>query len=96
MSQYNFTKLSLSDWKETRNTLKAYSQLLSDIKQNFFPHQKNWDEHSLSIYAKGITTGTIPVKIKDEIHTLDLNLNFYESQLKIFCGSERLSVNLDR
>jgi hypothetical protein len=94
MSKYNFPDLKTDYWLETRKTLQLYSQLLSDIKKNYFPHQKNWEEHSLNIYAKGLTTGTIPVTINDELHTLDLNLNFYENQLKIFCNDKRLSVDL--
>jgi hypothetical protein len=55
-------------------------------------HQKNWEEHGLNIYAKGLTTTTIPVKIDGRIETLDLNLNLIEHSLKIFCGSSRVSV----
>ncbi len=94
MKHYKFPELDLSDWKETRNTLRSFSQLLSNIKQIYFPHQKNWDEHSLSIYAKGLTTGTIPVWINGKLNTLDLNLNFYESKLKIFCSDARLSIDM--
>jgi len=95
MNEYKFTKLDLSEWKDTRNTIQSYARLLSDIKGNFTPHQKNWEEFSLKIYAKGLTTTTIPVIINGQIETLDLNLNLIEHSLKIFCGNSRLSVSLE-
>ena len=94
MSNYKLDDFLLTSFKETRETLQSFSQLLTDIKKTFYPHQKNWDEHSLSIYAKGLTTGTMPVSINGKLNTLDLNLNFYENKLKIFCSDERLSVDL--
>jgi hypothetical protein len=30
-----------------------------------------------------------------KLNTLDLNLNFYESKLKVFCSDQRLSVDMN-
>lgn len=95
MSEYKFLELDLSEWKDTRDIVQSYARLLSDIKSTFTPHQKNWEEHGLKIYAKGLTTTTIPVIVKEHIETLDLNLNLIDHSLKIFCGSSRKSVSLE-
>lgn len=95
MGEYKFPELNLSDWKKTRDLIQSYAVLLSDIKSGFSFHQKNWEEHSLKIYAKGLTTTPIPVIINSGIETLDLNLNLIEHSLKIFCGSSRLSVSFE-
>ena len=95
MSEYNFIELDLSEWKDTRGILQSYALFLSDIKSTFTPHQKNWEEHGLKIYAKGLTTTAIPVIVEGNIETLDLNLNLAEHSLKISCGSSLLSIPLE-
>jgi hypothetical protein len=95
LSNYRFPELNLSDWKDTRDIIQSHAELLSDIKSVYTPHQKNWEEHGLKIYAKGLTTTPIPVTINGGIETLDLNLNLIEHSLKIFCGSSRLSVSFE-
>jgi hypothetical protein len=95
MSEYKFINLDLSKWNETRDIIQTYARLLSEIKSTYSPHQKNWEEHALKIYAKGITTTTIPVIVEGDIEALDLNLNLIEHSLKIFCGRSRLSVDLE-
>ena len=79
-------ELKYSKLKSTRDTIQSYAQILSDIKSTFTPHLKNWEEHALSIYAKGLTTTPIPIDLKDRVEALDLNLNFQEHKLKIFFG----------
>lgn len=88
-------ELNYNRLKNTRDTVQSYTQILSDVKSTFTPHLKNWEEHALSIYAKGLTTAPIPIELKGRVEALDLNLNFQEHKLKIFFGSERLSVNLE-
>ncbi len=95
-SIYNFEELDLYNWKQTLNKIQGCAQLLSDIKSKFTPHQKNWEEYSLKIYAKGLTTTAIPVPAKGKLEALDLNLNFVEHKLKIFLGKERLSIDMDK
>lgn len=94
MSNYSFPVLDFNSKSESMQTIKIYAQLLSEIKRHFTPPQKYKDEQTLQIYAKGYTTSTIPVIAGGKVETLDLNLNFLEHQLKIFCGKARLSVDL--
>lgn len=78
----------------TKSTLKKYADVLSYIKGSLTPHQKNWEEYSLKIYTKGLTTTPIPYKTENKIEALDLNLNFNEHKLKIFAGKNRDEILL--
>ena len=78
----------------TFKKIQLYAQLLSAIKGKLTPHQKNWEEYGLKVYAKGLTTTPIPVKKGSGIEALDLNLNFVEHKLKVFCADKRESVEL--
>lgn len=92
-------KLQTIDYKEfsiTRNTIQLYAQLLSAVKGKYVLHQKNWEEFSLKTYAKGFTTGPIPIQTKDRIEALDLNLNFVEHKLKLFFGDKRDEIDLNQ
>lgn len=94
MSGYKFKRLELSSWEQTRNKLQLLSQLLSDIKGKYAPHNKNWEEYSLQISGKGLTTGAFPVMVDNDIEVLELSLNFNEHKLNISLGKVRLSVEL--
>jgi len=83
-----------TDFINAKATIQNYAQVLSDIKGSLSAHQKNWEEFSLKVYAKGLTTTPIPIKRKNYFDALDLNLNLVEHKLKIFCAGERLSIDL--
>ncbi|MCF8242539.1 MAG: DUF5996 family protein [Melioribacteraceae bacterium] len=90
-------KLQTIDYKEfskTRNTIQLYAQLLSAVKGKYIPHQKNWEEFSLKTYAKGFTTGPIPIESDNGIEALDLNINLIEHKLKLFFGDKRDEIDL--
>lgn len=81
---------------KTRNTIQLYAQLLSVLKGKFVTHQKNWEEFSLKVYAKGFTTTPIPIETENGIEALDLNLNFVEHKLKIFFKDNRDEIDLNQ
>ena len=90
-------KLQEIDYKEfskTRNTIQLYAQPLSAVKGKYVYHQKNWEEFSLKTYAKGFTTGPIPIESDNGIEALDINLNFVEHKLKLFYGDKRDEIDL--
>jgi hypothetical protein len=95
MSRFSFTSMELDDWIQTRNTIREFCKIMADFKSKFSSTDKNWEEHSLKFYAKGFTTGPLPVSINGDIKAMDLNLNFYENKLKIFCGESRVSIFLE-
>ncbi len=95
MPHYNFTQMDLKDWGETRSAINKFAKVLGEFKKNFSQHNKNWEEHGLSFYAKGLTTGPVPVISENRLRAIDLNLNFYEHKMKIFRGEMRLSIPLE-
>ncbi len=87
-------KVFNSEFNNAKIAMQNYAQVISDVKGSFSAHQKNWEEYSLKVYAKGLTTTPIPIKRKNYFDALDLNINMVEHKLKIFCAGERLSVDL--
>lgn len=83
-----------NDFYNAKNLIQNYAQALSDVKGAFSAHQKNWEEYSLKVYAKGLTTTPIPIKRGDYFDALDINLNMVEHKVGIFCAGERLSIEL--
>jgi hypothetical protein len=59
----------LEGWRETRETLHAYSKVLGAIREAFTTEQPRWQHASLRLYTAGITT--TPIK-----HPNDPNANF--------------------
>ena len=86
--------LNGTDFKSAREIIQKYAQVISDVKGTFSVHQKNWEEYSLKVYAKGLTTTPISIKRKNYYDALDLNINMVEHKLKIFCAGERHSIEL--
>ncbi len=89
-----FPNFGNENFSNTRNTIQLYAELISVIKGKLVPHQKNWEEYSLKIYAKGFTTTSIPIQTKSGIEALDLNLNIIEHKLKIFYKDNRNEIKL--
>lgn len=87
-------KIDYKEFSQTRNTIQIYAQLLSALKGKLVPHQKNWEEFSLKTYAKGFTTGPIPVETENGLEALDLNLNLIENKLKLFFRNKRDEIDL--
>lgn len=90
----NLPKIGYKEFSETRNTIQLYAQLISALKGKLVPHQKNWEEFSLKIYAKGFTTGPMPVETEYGLEALDLNINLIEHKMKIFFGNKRDEIDL--
>ena len=91
-----FPNFGNENFSNTRNTIQLYAQLISAIKGNLVPHQKNWEEYSLKIYAKGFTTTSIPIQTDGGIEALDLNLNIIEHKLKMFYKDNRNEISLEQ
>ena len=50
----------LVNWRETRETLHAYSKVLGAIRAAYTPEQPRWQHVSLRLYTAGLTTTPIP------------------------------------
>lgn len=58
MSHLHFP--ALADWAPTRQTLHAYTRVLTAIRRTFTPEQDDWQHISLRLYTAGLTTTPIP------------------------------------
>jgi len=57
---HKFPFPKLANWRETRETLHAYSKVLGAIRGAFAPEQPRWQHVSLRLYTAGVTTTPIP------------------------------------
>lgn len=89
-------KIDYNNFAPTRDAVQKYAQLLSAIKGKLVPHQKNWEEYCLKVYAKGFTTTSIPIQTNSGIEALDFNLNLIEHKLKIFYKNNRDEISLEQ
>ena len=55
-----FPPLPLEEWKETKNTLHLFLQIVGKIRLSLFPHINHWWNVSLYVSPRGLTTRTIP------------------------------------
>lgn len=79
MTQTTFPPLPLEEWRDTRDTIHRYSQVLGAVRQTLTPPQKHWWHISLRAAAAGLTTTPIPA---DEM-SFDMLLDFTGHQLTI-------------
>lgn len=96
MRDNTLPQIDYNNFSKTRDTVQKYAQLISAIKGKLIPHQKNWEEYSLKVYAKGFTSAPIPIETDSGIEALDLNLNLIEHKLKIFYKDNRDEINLEQ
>lgn len=77
MTNLIFPPLLLDEWKETRDTIKTYADVLGKIRRALTPRQKHWWHISLRAATTGLTTTPIPTSDK----TFSLLLDFTDHQL---------------
>jgi len=95
MEKIVLPQIEYNSFSKTRDTVQIFAQLISTIKGKLVPHQKNWEEYSLKVYAKGFTTTSIPIQTDNGIEALDLNINLIEHKLKIFFKDYRDEISLE-
>lgn len=65
-------KLSLADWRTTRDTLHQYARIAGKIRGHYSPRSKHWWHITLGVSARGLTTTPFPVAGQSLELTLDL------------------------
>lgn len=58
--EYAFPPLPLNTWRESKNTLHLYAQIVGKIRLKLFPKKNHWWHVSLYVSTRGISTGPIP------------------------------------
>lgn len=72
MSTLSLPDLSLDGWRATRDTVRAYAEVLSGVRKALAPREKHWWHISLRVAATGLTT--TPIVVGDRVVELLLNL----------------------
>ncbi|WP_138431126.1 DUF5996 family protein [Fodinibius saliphilus] len=79
MEMEPFPALPLDEWKETKQTLHLYVQIVGKIRMELTPHQNHWWHVPLYVNTRGLGTSTIPYKD----HHFEINFDFIDHQLTV-------------
>ena len=86
-----FPPLPLEEWKETKNTLHLYLQIVGKIRLALFPRLNHWWHVPLYVFARGLTTRAIPYAYGN----FEIEFDFIDHALVIkTCGGARRSFSL--
>lgn len=83
MTEPGFADLSLSTWKETRDTLHGYSRLLGAIRHGSSPRQRQWAHVTLQVVPEGLITTPMPF----DRGTFGLRLDLIHHQLRVLTSA---------
>jgi hypothetical protein len=64
--------LPLEAWKDTRDTLHMYTQIIGKVRLALAPMEPQWAQVPLHVTSRGLTTGPIPYR--DRTFTVDFDL----------------------
>ncbi len=74
-----FPPLPLMEWKQTKNTLHLYLQIVGKIRLALFPPMNHWWNVTLYVSTRGLTTRPIPYGFGN----FEIEFDFVEHALKI-------------
>jgi hypothetical protein len=74
-----FPPLPLAEWKESKNTLHLYLQIVGKIRLTVFPRLNHWWHVPLYVSARGLTTRAIPYGLG----SFEIEFDFIEHALVI-------------
>ena len=77
--------LPYEDWRDTRDTLHMYTQVVGKIRLALSPFEPQWANVPLYVTARGLTTSTVP----DGLRTFDVEFDLVDHRLIV------LEVSLD-
>src|SRR5436190_1846143 len=72
MASFSLPDLTLETWQSTRDTLRAYAEVLSAVRKSMAPREKHWWHVGLHVTAAGLTTG--PLTTGDRVFELTLSV----------------------
>jgi hypothetical protein len=71
VQEQTWPALALKDWKDTRDTLHMWTQVVGKIRLKLSPHLNHWWEVPLYLTSRGMTTSPIPFGGRDFDITFD-------------------------
>ena len=69
--------LPYDDWRDTRDTLHMYTQVVGKIRLALSPFEPQWANVPLYLTARGLTTSPVP----DGLRTFDVEFDFIDHLL---------------
>ncbi len=64
MMEDDWPALPYGDWRETRDTLHMYTQVVGKLRLALSPFEPQWANVPLYVTARGLTTSPIPVGLR--------------------------------
>jgi hypothetical protein len=83
--QERWPALSYSEWKDTRDTLHLWTQIVGKVKLALNPYENHWWHVSLSVTARGLTTGPMPGN-DEQGKILEVQFDFIDHKLLILAS----------
>ena len=77
MAETDWPALPYQDWRETRDTLHMYTQVVGKLRLALSPFEPEWANVALYVTARGLTTSPIPVGLR----TIDAEFDFVDHAL---------------
>ena len=71
--------LPYEEWRETRDTLHMYTQVIGKLRLALSPFEPEWAHVPLYVSARGLTTSTVPVGLR----TIDAELDLIDHALVV-------------
>ena len=83
MQNILFPELHLGEWKETRDTIQKYAQMLGAIRENSTKPHPHWWHISLRVTDNGLTTTPLPIAKDSTDKTFEVILDLQNHKLRI-------------
>ena len=80
--------LPLAEWSDTCDTLHLWTQMAGKVKLALSPFQNHYWHVALTLSARGLTTGAIPIPDG----SFSIEFDFLESRLQVTCSNGRSST----
>ena len=78
--------LPYAEWRETRDTLHMYTQVLGKLRLALSPFEPQWMNVPLYVTARGLTTSPLPIGTR----TLEADLDFFDNVLELRSSDGRI------
>jgi len=84
--------LPLAEWKESRDTLHMYTQVVGKVRLALAPMEPQWAQVPLYLTSRGLTTSPIP--LREDTFQIDFDFIDHELHIEVSDGG-RFAMPLD-
>ena len=84
--QNAFPPIPYQEWKESKNTLHLFCQIIGKTRMALMPKQNHWWHVTLYVSSRGLTTRPVPVG--DRVFEIELNLRDHRLHISVSDGTE--------